>query len=461
VNSRSCNLAVLSAMTMHHPSSLIALSALHPDPTDEVAQALAVSAYYDQNFTPEEAKAIRDFRTAARTCYEQLSPEALSKLQKIGAEMFGGGSSVDALQVKHEQEMEASLSFWETVTKQSVSSSTLEPFDVKACKWLGNGKWGWVMAAKRKTDKKQVVIKLCDVKHADVCMKEWLHGYKFGRSHPNIVEYQTAFLYGDEHEIVKERLLVGYKEGKLSSDIVRKSYPSHYVCMTIEMMNCGSVQNWLDDETMTPEGMLVILQQVAAALAHMHENGVTHNDMKPENIFLHNDQHRGCITVKLGDLGLADISDDVSSDITRFGETGMCMATGEKFGNRKFAKDQIEEILNEVRACVEGCGLGGRLGSAMKDLPELLRKVLSETVNMAEVRDWKSLQGWDFLPPSGLDVQGDAEPEDARGVQPDFHTKARPSRSKAEADHAEGLDKGEVDHAERLRKKFFDPSSRK
>eukprot|EP00435_Cladocopium_sp_Y103_P009707 s3418_g2.t1 len=46
---------------------------------------------------------------------------------------------------------------------------------------------------------------------------------------------------------------------------------------------------------------------------------------------------------------------------------------------------------------VNGCGVTGRLGDALMDLPKLFQKVFSESVTMAEVRDWKTLQGFDFL----------------------------------------------------------------
>jgi len=242
---------------------------------------------------------------------------------------------------------------------------------------------------------KQAVLKLSDVHHVDVTAKEWVYGSKMGKGHNNIVEYQNVFLYGDDDEVLKKKLMEGYREGKLKSDIQRKSFPTHYVCMTIEKMNCGSVQNWLDKEILSPEGMIVVLQEVAAALAYMHANGITHNDMKPENIFLHSRGRQ--ITSKLGDLGLAQKSQKFTSDITRYGMTGFSMATGEQYGTRHFAKDKIATFVSEVEACVSGCGLTGKLGDALQDLPNLLDKVMSEKVTMKQVRDWRSLQGFEFV----------------------------------------------------------------
>lgn len=347
-------------------------------------------------FTEDEQQAIRDFRAAARSCYAKLGKQARNQLLEVGDSMFGANNAAEDAEKNHDEELEAMNSFWESATKSSVGASSLEEeYDLRRGSWLGNGKWGWVMMAPRRRGSGQAVLKLSDVHHADVTAKEWVYGSKMGRGHRNIVEYLNVYLYGDENQTFKNRLQEGYREGKLKSDIQRKSFPTHYVCMTIEQMNCGSVQNWLDKEILSPQGMMVVLKEVATALAYMHSNEITHNDMKPENIFLHSDGRR--IVSKLGDLGLAEKSSNTTSDVTRYGMTGFSMATGEKYGTRHFSKAQISSYVAEVEACVNGCGVTGHLGDALMDLPKLFQKVFSESVTMAEVRDWKTLQGFDFL----------------------------------------------------------------
>lgn len=392
---------------MIRPDTLVALSALHPDPSVEVAQALSLSSLYGiaDNFSEDEQQAIRDFRmnmgksfccatrAAARSCYSKLGKKAKAQLIEVGDSIFAQ-STVEDVEKTHDEELELMNSFWESATKSSVGASSLEEeYDLRTGRWLGNGKWGWVMMAPKRHGG-QAVLKMSDVHHADVTAKEWIHGSKMGRGHRNIVEYLNVYLYGDENQTFKKKLQDGYRDGKLKSDIQRKSFPTHYVCMTIEEMNCGSVQGWLDKEILNPQGMMVVLQEVAAALAYMHSNEITHNDMKPENIFLHTDGRR--IVSKLGDLGLAEKSTNTTSDVTRYGMTGFSMATGEKYGLRHYSKDKISTFVSEVEACVNGCGVTGKLGTALEDLPRLLQKVLSESVSMKEVRDWKTLQGFDF-----------------------------------------------------------------
>jgi len=383
---------------MIRPDTLVALSALHPDPSAKVMQALSVSSLYSvaDSFTEEEQQAIRDFRAAGRACYAKLGKQARSQLVEVGDNIFAANETAEDAEKSYDEELEAMNSFWETATKSSVGAASLEEeYDLRRGSWLGNGKWGWVMMAPKKQGSGQAVLKLSDVHHADVTAKEWVYGSKMGRGHRNIVEYLNVYLYGDENQTFKKRLQDGYREGKLKSDIQRKNFPTHYVCMTIEQMNCGSVQNWLDKEMLSPQGMMVVLKEVAAALAYMHANEITHNDMKPENIFLHSDGRR--IVSKLGDLGLAEKSTNTTSDVTRYGMTGFSMATGEKYGTRHFSKAQISSYVAEVEACVNGCGVTGRLGEALMDLPKLFQKVFSESVTMTQVKDWKSLQGFDFL----------------------------------------------------------------
>ncbi|CAE8704249.1 unnamed protein product [Polarella glacialis] len=168
--------------------------------------------------------------------------------------------------------------------------------------------------------------------------------------------------------------MAGYAEGKLKPDIQRSKFPEQFLFITMEFMNRGTVQNWIDQETLQPSGMLAILQNVATALAHLHENGVTHNDMKPENVLLHADSN-GRVQVKLADLGMAQSSENRSSDITRYGMSALCMVTGEKYGTRKFVVGKIEEFVSDVQSCVQESGIDGRLGTSLAELPEILRKV--------------------------------------------------------------------------------------
>src|SRR5262245_31629392 len=95
--------------------------------------------------------------------------------------------------------------------------------------------------------------------------------------HPNIVEVITAGLTGDDMKLpfyVMERLeglnLRTVLEKKGALDVERA------VCIAIDLLD---------------------------ALAHAHESGVIHRDVKPENIYLHQ-ARTGGTTTKLLDFGI-------------------------------------------------------------------------------------------------------------------------------------------------------------
>ena len=54
-----------------------------------------------------------------------------------------------------------------------------------------------------------------------------------------------------------------------------------------------------------------IMKDIGAAVAHLHSHGVTHKDIKAENILLHNGPYEFC--VKLCDFGLAN-QESISGD---------------------------------------------------------------------------------------------------------------------------------------------------
>eukprot|EP00927_Polykrikos_kofoidii_P027980 TRINITY_DN24500_c0_g1_i1.p1 TRINITY_DN24500_c0_g1~~TRINITY_DN24500_c0_g1_i1.p1 ORF type:complete len:255 (-),score=35.94 TRINITY_DN24500_c0_g1_i1:195-959(-) len=237
--------------------------------------------------------------------------------------------------------------------------------------------------------------------------------------HPHIVavDYRDILLHADEDQAIAKLLLSGMKEGKFRP-AKRTALPDHYICLLQEFMNRGTVQSWMDENILSPAGLLTVMLHVARALAYMHQSGVTHNDVKPQNILLSEETNGPSteIIAKLGDLGLAVKSTDRSNDFNQYGMTVFCMTTGEKFGTRKFAAEKLQEFVAEVTelthnatgehmlglphaaAAAEGTGIGRRrISSALVKLPGLLETMWKQSLVMREVTEYSWLQGWSIL----------------------------------------------------------------
>jgi serine/threonine protein kinase len=86
----------------------------------------------------------------------------------------------------------------------------------------------------------------------------------------------------------------------------------HYI--VLEYLGGGDLSALSRTQTLGLERALFYLQQVCSGLAHAHENGVIHRDIKPQNLLLTSDQQ----IVKIADFGVAKI-EAADGAITRVG----------------------------------------------------------------------------------------------------------------------------------------------
>src|SRR5881227_3332677 len=86
----------------------------------------------------------------------------------------------------------------------------------------------------------------------------------------------------------------------------------HYI--VLEYLAGGDLAKLCRAEPLTLERALKYLQQVCAGLAHAHECGVIHRDIKPQNLLLTSDRE----TVKIADFGVARLEGGDGA-ITRVG----------------------------------------------------------------------------------------------------------------------------------------------
>src|SRR5207244_1174883 len=88
--------------------------------------------------------------------------------------------------------------------------------------------------------------------------------------------------------------------------------PFHYI--VLEYLGGGDLAALCRSETLGFERALGYLQQVCAGLAHAHQCGVIHRDVKPQNLLLTADRE----TVKIADFGVAKL-EAADGAITRVG----------------------------------------------------------------------------------------------------------------------------------------------
>lgn len=86
----------------------------------------------------------------------------------------------------------------------------------------------------------------------------------------------------------------------------------HYI--VLEYLGGGDLSKLWRSEPLTLERALTYLKQVCAGLAHAHECGVIHRDIKPQNLLLTEDR----ATVKIADFGVARLEGGEGA-ITRVG----------------------------------------------------------------------------------------------------------------------------------------------
>ena len=82
------------------------------------------------------------------------------------------------------------------------------------------------------------------------------------------------------------------------------------VCIVMELLEGGTLQEWAEAEggKLPPARVLRIADQVLDGLAALHDAGIVHRDIKPDNLFLTSEGR-----VKILDFGLAHLGDEDSN----------------------------------------------------------------------------------------------------------------------------------------------------
>lgn len=101
---------------------------------------------------------------------------------------------------------------------------------------------------------------------------------------------------------------------------VLKFCDDHRPYIVMELVSGVSMRRFIRREKPGPEALLEVLEDLCEALAHAHDRGIIHRDMKPDNIIITRDGK-----VKVLDFGLARVRLPEISHLTRSGSAlGTC-----------------------------------------------------------------------------------------------------------------------------------------
>lgn len=155
------------------------------------------------------------------------------------------------------------------------SSSSRYKADFKEIKELGRGNFCKVFHVLHRLDGREYAIKRT--------IKKMVDDSQFRKA---IQEVQALAAVGEHANII--RYYSAWVE-------------NHHLYIQLELCEQGSLADKLaaghrfDEEELTQ-----VMQQVAEGLAHMHQKGMVHLDIKPDNIYVHEGVY------KIGDFGLAN-----------------------------------------------------------------------------------------------------------------------------------------------------------
>jgi len=257
--------------------------------------------------------------------------------------------------------------------------------DIAGSEVLGMGRYGYILTCQRKDTGQRMVVKLQSQRLAAVVAREWSHGVAL-RKHEGVVKHEEVLMHRDEGKEIEAILKAAFDKGTLQGRMP-DFFPDCYLCLLLEYMDSGSVQNLLDGNQLTSDGVLAISQQVSSIVADLHRQNCAHNDIKPDNILLRRVPGKSHLAVKLADFGMAKYSEsslEKKRDCDLFAYTVYCMALGRSFEKCISSQDEQGSMVENLQA----------------DSPALAKVVdglWKGELSIQNVQEMKFLQGHELL----------------------------------------------------------------
>ncbi|MGH7223564.1 MAG: protein kinase domain-containing protein, partial [Gemmataceae bacterium] len=159
--------------------------------------------------------------------------------------------------------------------------------------------------------------------------------------------------------------------------------------LALEYVGGGSLARKLADGMLLPAQAAVLVETLARAMHHAHENGIVHRDLKPDNILLDDNG-----APKIGDFGLAKQLDEASAH-TR---TGTVLGTPSYMAPEQAASEQTN-----VGPLADVYALGAILYETLTGRPPFRGPTVLDT--LAQVREREAVPPRQLQPNIPRDLQ--------------------------------------------------------
>ena len=94
-----------------------------------------------------------------------------------------------------------------------------------------------------------------------------------------------------------------------------------FLYIVLELVEGESLRRRLERGPLAPERAIEVLAQVARGLAALHEAGVAHRDLKPDNVLVSGPEH--ALAVKIADFGISRLGEGASGGSTGVGQVAL------------------------------------------------------------------------------------------------------------------------------------------